>query len=236
MDAAMIIIAWKFAQPLRAALATVIMIAATPVSAAMVHFDPADITVSNQSGVTLDLNADGTNDLSFSHTTSFLTLVLEDASAIATGINGSGIVGSGGEIALLNAGALIGPFSTVSSGSGGDFARYNDNLLNLFGSATSDGQWWNNGDGVSNGYIGFLLNAVDGAHFGWARLSVADYTSNDPDSLSITIHEYAYEDVAGAAVLVGSIGSGPVDDEVPVPAALWLIGFGLMGVRRATCK
>ena len=119
--------------------------AMTPVSASITYFDPADITINNQSDVRLDLDGDGFDDLSFSHSTSFITLVLEDASSTVRGVNGSGVVGSGGDAALLSAGTLVGPGSTVSGGADNTFAAFNDNLLNLFGSGSNDGQWWGGG-------------------------------------------------------------------------------------------
>ncbi|MCP5352580.1 MAG: hypothetical protein H6926_05260 [Chromatiales bacterium] len=206
--------------------------AMTPVSASITYFDPADITINNQSDVRLDLDGDGFDDLSFSHSTSFITLVLEDASSTVRGVNGSGVVGSGGDAALLSAGTLVGPGSTVSGGADNTFAAFNDNLLNLFGSGSNDGQWWGGGAGVGGGYLGFMLAAADGAHYGWMRLSIADYAANDTSSLDITIHDYAYETVAGQFVLTGLIGVQPSDGTVPVPPVLGLFTVGLAALRR----
>lgn len=53
---------------------------------------------------------------------------------------------------------------------------------------------YGNWEGESNKFIGVRFDISGNTHFGWVRLSVPN------DYSSVTIHDYAYEDVAGTAI------------------------------------
>jgi hypothetical protein len=59
-------------------------------------------------------------------------------------------------------------------------------------------------------YLGFSFEDSDGTHYGWLRISVPG------DFGPFVIHDYAYEDVAGAAIRVGQFA-------VPEPGSLALL-------------
>jgi hypothetical protein len=77
----------------------------------------------------------------------------------------------------------------------------------------------------SNNLVGFrFVNEANGnqVHYGWFRVSLAGTTTAQPRA----VVEYAYEDVAGAAIPAGAI---------PAPGSLALLALGaagLMGRRR----
>ena len=72
-------------------------------------------------------------------------------------------------------------------------------------------------------YMAFSFNATDGTHYGWLSFSV-------PGTGPFVIHDYAYEDQAGAAIRVGQITSAV--PELPT-AAMFLAGvLGVLAMRR----
>lgn len=74
-------------------------------------------------------------------------------------------------------------------------------------------------------YMAFSFNAADGTHYGWLNFSV-------PGTGPFVIHDYAYEDQAGAPIRVGQITS-----VVPEPQTAVMFIAGLLGVlalRRAS--
>jgi len=62
-------------------------------------------------------------------------------------------------------------------------------------------------------YLGFSFQDSDGTHYGWLRISVPG------DFGPFVIHDYAYEDVAGAAIRVGAFA-------VPEPGSMALLLAG----------
>jgi len=78
----------------------------------------------------------------------------------------------------------------------------------------------------NTGFLGvrFKIGADD--HYAWVRITVAPQ-STTPGSRprAITIHEWAYEDVAGAGIAAG-------DGVVPEPTSLGLLALGSLGLAR----
>lgn len=116
---------------------------------------------------------------------------------------GGSYAGTGTTYFNLAAGTSIGPASTWS---GTGTATLNAGTpLNL---------------SSSNNLVGFrFINEANGnqIHYGWMRLSLAATAGGQPRA----IVEYAYENVAGQAILAGA---------VPAPASLGLLGLGAMGL------
>lgn len=115
------------------------------------------------------------------------------------GAPAGGVYANVGLNSNLPAGTSIGPAST-------------------FASAAGSGSIWNLNS--SNNIVGFRFqNEANGnqIHYGWMRISLAATLSGQPRA----IVEYAYENVAGQAILAGAI---------PAPASLGLLGLGAMGL------
>lgn len=70
-----------------------------------------------------------------------------------------------------------------------------------------------------NGYLGFLS---DNGMYGWIN-----YNFTRTSSSTLTLLNGAYNDVAGTGIVTGELISSPA---VPVPAAAWLLGSGLLGL------
>jgi len=82
------------------------------------------------------------------------------------------------------------------------------------------GPWVDGGKGVKNRYLGLKFEINGKFHFGWARLTVATQKRN----FTATLSGYAYETIAGKAILAGKT-KGP--DVVAVePATLGRLALG----------
>ncbi len=99
---------------------------------------------------------------------------------------------------------------------GGGF--YNYEITETFGNFT---------DGES-GFVGVRFLIEDDAHAAWVRVSI------DPEDFTVTVHEWAYEDVAGASIGAGEGAASPTlpadfDGDGDVDAfdlGIWQTGFG----------
>ena len=82
-----------------------------------------------------------------------------------------------------------------------------------------------------NGYVGFEFpDSIDPAklHYGWVYMGIGpNGTGSNNDIQKLYIYSYAYENVAGAPILAGQTTGGAV---VPLPASVFLLGSGLMGL------
>jgi uncharacterized protein (TIGR03382 family) len=76
----------------------------------------------------------------------------------------------------------------------------------------------------NSGYMAFVFNLVtDGpSYYGWARVTLNN-SSTDPG----VIHEWAYEDTPGAAIMVGTFTAIPEP-----PAASFILLAGALLARR----
>ena len=64
----------------------------------------------------------------------------------------------------------------------------------------------------SEKFVGVKFERSGNTHYGWVRLSVNQAGSE------FTVHDYAYEDVAGASITTGDTGVEPVD--IPTQASI----------------
>ncbi len=72
----------------------------------------------------------------------------------------------------------------------------------------------------SPAFMAFAFDREGAQHFGWARVEVMEY----PQSISVSVLDYAYESVPGIAITAGAI---------PAPGAAALVGLAsLAGLRR----
>ena len=78
---------------------------------------------------------------------------------------------------------------------------------------------WKSGLEGQSGYWGVEFKNSDSTYYGWIEASVND------DGDELTLHSWAYEDVAGQAIAAGDTGS-----PVPVPGSLALLASGAAGI------
>ncbi len=84
----------------------------------------------------------------------------------------------------------------------------------------NDGHPWNTGaDGV-NGFVGLRFQITGSTHYGWARFTYDDATTGN-----LTLHDFAYDDVAEQSINAGAIPE-------PGSALLALAGLGGAALRR----
>ena len=95
--------------------------------------------------------------------------------------------------------------------------NFNTNFAYL-GHASTIGPW---DPPPQSGFVGLKFQIAGADHFGWAQ-----FTNNA--SLSLTLHAFGYETVAGAVSHID-----PKAGAIPLPpaAALGLLGLGAVGVR-----
>lgn len=105
-------------------------------------------------------------------------------------------------------------FRAISNGTGADFA------------GASNGFW--NGAGVIRGYAGFRFVSSGSNYYGYFDVSYDNNPSSDNGTL--TIHGWAYEDVAGTGITTGPTDIGGA---VPEPATLATLGLGLLAMGAA---
>jgi len=171
----------------------------------------------------LDVDGNGIDDLSFSH-------VFEgdyyapyggsetwlDWTSSVTATGASGVISS-----PMSSGNTIGSGGSFMSSAGlGDYYYYE--LCIVFPNPPEEqgcDQSYSDYGNWQADTVGFLgIEIVDGglSYFGWVQLQIGS------DNASVTIIDYAYENVAGRSIAAGSV--------IPVPAAIWLFGSALAGL------
>ena len=192
---------------LAAAAATTAMGAASA-SAAIIHVDPADITLGPGSA---------------SHYIEFTAIPLADGltinggiskgtqNFISDGLNGS--TGGGGTTpTYIGFGDTFGAGDLIFNGSFTPHAIIGESVYRGFG-FTPDGS--------------DFFPVTPGNHFGWVRVT---QTASD----SIVIHEWAYQDQADVAIFAGQGGSEDV--AVSEPGALMILAIGTIIAARLRGK
>ena len=181
--------------------------------AAIVYNDIADLSAASwgsYESFTVDLNSDGVDDFSFSHYFQpqgycgygCYIQHFGDSNATGTGTNG----------------AMFGPLANGQSISGSDTFDTNSPLGSVY--YYSDGGVW---PGGTTAFLGLEFDIAGQNHYGWARLLVNDYDA------SITLFDFAYENVSGEGLLAGQTTGGSA---VPIPgmAPLFTAALGAFGV------
>ena len=181
------------------------LLAADDVGATIIYSDPPDITIDNAT-VGLDLDGGG-DDFTITHT-SGKAAKFQAQLDLTAGVENE-YAHSVVFVAALDAGVAI-PGSLSLSG-GGPKAMADE-------SEGTGGPW----AGVSNKYLGLQLGSGPSARYGWARLSVNPVSADSVDGgLEATLHDFAYNDEAGASIAAG---------QIPEPGSLALLALGASGL------
>lgn len=91
-----------------------------------------------------------------------------------------------------------------------------------FDKSNAAGFPWNTELDGTTGYVGLKFEMGANTHYGWARFTYDDLTTGN-----ITLHDFAYENVAGQSILAGDTGPAA---HVPEPSRALLALAGLCGV------
>ncbi len=184
---------------------------ATSASASIVYWNPADVVLprSTTSVIGFDLtngaiftNESSSSYYSFRILNNIFGAPLDEVRVInSSSYNHHSVVGTGGyNIGKLGAGVSISSSSTFVTGNGyfdyHDYSNYE----------------WEAGSGSKTGYIGLRFKTGPDVHYGWAQLPYDDGAN------TVTLHDFAYENVADTGILAGATTSA-----VPEPAAATLL-------------
>ncbi len=199
------------------AAAGVAAMALTPAAEAKIVYTPAHVRLV---GTIIDLNHDGTGDITFlsavDATTSVGMLSVQAKSANSLGINEVVASAAQDHAIALPAGERIGPgrhFGTWD-------VLYGDVYYRNPAHTIWFGQWANGGKGVKNRYLGIKFTINGKFHYGWARISV----SVSGHQATSVLSGYAYETIPNKAIIAGQT-KGP--DVVTVqPASLGHLATG----------
>ena len=91
-----------------------------------------------------------------------------------------------------------------------------------FDKSNAAGFPWNTEADGTTGYVGLKFEIGVNTHYGWARFTYDDLTTGN-----ITLHDFAYENVAGQSILAGDTGPAAA---APEPSRALLALAGLCGV------
>ena len=189
--------------------------------------DP-DITVTVNGSDTLDIDADGTNDFviritqvhgtSVSYSGSLFTYDIRRAQIVPLSSNAIGAKVLTNNSYTYFSPYLIPPADGINSddhffaspGTFGSELFVNGSLLFQLGA-------WN---GKSDSMMAIGLKKDDDFYFGWLRLSVSAFSD------TVTIHDYAYNAVAGEAIFAASVSS-PVTEVTGNTITLFAAGTDL---------
>jgi hypothetical protein len=200
---------------LAGAVGSSFLINAPQAEAAVVYWNPTDFI--NSSGyTTFDMVTGEVNSSAPVSDSTFFTITNAGTDYVYIQGNKGGPAVGGNNISKLGFGFSINNSST-----------FNDGTWNYFDQQNRPENPWNTEEDGTTGYIGLrfvkLVNFVEQIHYGWARITYDDATTGN-----LTLHDFAYETVAGQGITVGDIGAVPE----PSRALLALAGLGAATLRR----
>lgn len=189
-------------------------VAASSASAAIVYWNPADVTAFQSPP-----GDEPTNFFNFDMLEGLASIAEgRSATAFAVDVSGdyvqiynmtvpSGIVSTFAGSAFLASKLAFGtPIDGNSSFNTGYGSAFFD-----FGNYLNNPDWNTGNDGVT-GYVGLKFEILPGeTHYGWARFTYNDTSNN------LVLNDFAYENVAGVGILAGA-GAAPIPE--PGSAAL----------------
>jgi hypothetical protein len=152
-----------------------------------------NVNIPIKSGLTLDLNNDGTPDLEFSFIfTEGHSVVFSDLDVLA--FKGNAVVEQDFYVSALLRGARIGP-SAHFGGTGGNVDYVMEGQPCTYNGCRTVGKW---GGNHPNRFLGVKFKINGKTHYGWVRITV-----NVATRLTATITEYGYETIPNRPVKAG---------------------------------
>ncbi len=169
-------------------------------------------TTSTRVSANIDMDGDGKTDFKIYQSRSSYTFTISSIPISTTTTNRAGIYA---QKYFATTGPPV-PAGIIASSSGRfalPISTPNYNIANNL-TGPSSGNWRTSGaqlgssysvpfQGPGNKYVGVRFTNATGEHFGWIQVSVA------ADSSSVTILDWAYEDVADTPILAGATSSAP---------------------------
>jgi hypothetical protein len=206
------------AYALAASAAGVSLLALAQPSAAEIIYTRTHHVIGNGGSYKLDLNHDGTTDLTiqnkYSHgcTTEGTCWTSETLKATLAGTN-EVVYNVYGAVAM-KPGMRIGPGDAFKGGS--------EPMVKCANGLYPVGSWIN----VKNRYLGVKFKIKGQTHYGWGRLTVQVQL---PITITATLTGYAYETIPNKAIIAGKT-KGPDVIEVDEPASLGRLAKGSTGL------
>lgn len=127
-----------------------------------------------------------------------------------TSLNDAAVGGT--QMSVLIGGTSIDAASAWAGASSGTWTYFDDNA--------AGGHPWNTEVDGTTGFVGLQFAIAGNTHYGWARFTYDDLTTGN-----LTLHDFAYDDVAGTSINAGAIPE-------PGSALLALAGLGGVALRR----
>jgi hypothetical protein len=198
-----------------ATAAGVAVLAADPRAEAKVVYTPTHAYINGNTFI--DLNNDGTADFMLG----FHELSKDIVLAVQPAVTGNEIMVKGGAAVAGIFGQPVGPGGKfAASGSGYSWCFMAD--AGSYSVTWFFGNWAN----AKNRFLGFKFLINGQVHYGWARLSVADYLHSDT---AVILTGYAYETEANTKIIDGQI-SGTADNVAPPDFMAPAQPFATLGV------
>lgn len=172
---------------------------------------PHQTTLANGSGATFDVDLDNNATIDYRFTLIYITGSSGSAGFV---IAQAGQVGTSNFVSIDTVGGVL-DARAFASGNSIDsssivwhsMASSNPNLLSSLSGFTS-GYWTGNSDW----YLGVKFLIGSNYHYGWIKMSI------NPNTMDVTLKEYAYENVANTAILAGAKGPSSVNNLTDVAA------------------
>lgn len=175
-------------------------------NAAIVYKDLSPDKVLNQDYLEIDLDGDGTNDISidnwsdFANSMAYAEIIMAHKDIEIVGIPIPNRTDDGGS-SILNLNDMISPSALFV---GSSSVTNSNAAIALKGGGGVDYTPW---IGQTNKYIGFSIRntTTNQYHYGWLEIS---FSSN----YELTVHGYAYEDAANISIKAGDVGNNVPTD------------------------
>lgn len=186
------------------AMAAATVAAMGSANAQIVYTDCADVVFSEGTTYELDLNADGTNDYHLEYV--FFTSTNNDQLVMAPLVTGNMQMGAAGWASWNWYGSALNLNDPINSAGAWVCPGGVDSRSRVFFATSFSSTVFGNFNTGSDQYMGLQFDIAGSLHYGWVRVNVVmDATAH---TASMTLYDYAYNDVADAPILAGQTTVG----------------------------